>query len=252
MESQTPVPTGKEFFFDHLIKETKALTKKDTIRVLELGCGTAPYAPAIIDQHPTVEYVGVEPFLKSYSKAKERLAGLDRATVHHQLGYDQVEGLPEASFDLVLSISVLEHVKQLSRFIALGACYAKAGALIVHRYDLGHALYPGSFKERFQVWLGNHIPDVLPEHKFVRYVPMNEVTALFEKHHQQTPFRYTYHQMPNTKRLDSIIRTKDLDASPMRELYEWELHHSEVFAKLPLEKRERLFPAIAVWGRQTN
>lgn len=250
MDTQLKNMSGKEYFLDHLVRE-KLSEGKQNIKILELGCGTAHYAPGIITRHKEVEYTGVEPFLKSFQQAEKYLEHVERATVYHQLGYDEVAGLEDSSFDVVLSLSVLEHVKQLERFIALGARYAKKGALVVHRYDLGHALYPGSLKEKFQVFLGNTFPSVLPEHKFVRYVPMNEVAELFKAHHNSEPFKYTFHQMPNAKRLDSAIRKSKLDDSSLLELCEWELKHSKTFEQLPVSTRERLFPTVAVWGHHS-
>jgi SAM-dependent methyltransferase len=234
--------TSKEFFFDHVITEVKKKTQ-GPIRILELGCGTARYVPAMISKYPDLEYVGVEPIKASFEESQKNLNGISRAKVFFQLGYDKIEGIEDASFDIVISFSVLEHVKQLGRFLDLSARYVKRGGLMVHRYDLGHALYPGSLKEQFQVFLGNTFPDVLPETKFVRYVPLTEVEDHYKRHNIRIT-KHTYHQMPDHKALGKALREGEV----MEEVYAWELAHADAFHTIKEEKRERLFPTVAVWG----
>lgn len=241
---------SKEYFFDEVIKET-ARGYDVPLRVLELGCGTAKYVPAMIAKYPKLEYVGIEPIPESFNKATQILKDVPRTKISSQLGYDAIEGLEDGSFDVVISFSVLEHVKQLGKFIDLSARYVKQGGLMVHRYDLGHALYPGSLKERLHVWLGNTIPSVLPEIKFVRYVPLLEVVDLYVKY-GVTAEAYTYHQMPGHKKLEKELTKLDLPPTALTEVYQWELDHADAFAKLPLNIREKLFPTVAVWGRKNG
>ncbi len=145
------------------------------------------------------------------------------------------------------SLSVLEHIKQLDRFISLSAKYTKSGGLVVHRYDLGHALAPHSLKERLHVIAGNHCPQILPERQFVRYVGVPEVEALYRKV-QLTPIDTTYHQMPNHKHFEKYFR--DMNSTAVDELFAWEMKHQSDFKSIPESERERLFPAVAVWGEK--
>jgi hypothetical protein len=150
---------------------------------------------------------------------------------------------------LVFSLSALEHIKQLPRFLALSAKYVKPGGTLMHRYDLGHALYPHSIKERLHVWLGNTVPSVLPERRFVRYVSSTEVEGLYASL-GVAPTKVTYHQMPNLKRLEKGLRDVPGAAAVMEEAFEWEMRSQPLIAALPVAERERLFPAVAVWGRR--
>lgn len=238
--------TSKEFFFNQVIQEVRQL-HQGAIRILELGCGTARYVPAMITKYPDMEYFGIEPIDASFKKAQEILKDVPRTKVVFQLGYDSIEGLEDASFDVVISFSVLEHVKQLGRFVNLSARYVKLGGIMVHRYDLGHALYPGSLKERVHVWLGNTFPSVLPETKFVRYVPLQEVEANYQRL-GITPYRRTYHQMPDHKRLEKVLGDKS--GAIMEDVYAWEFKNADPFSAMPLSLREKLFPTVAVWGRK--
>jgi cyclopropane fatty-acyl-phospholipid synthase-like methyltransferase len=239
---------SKEYFLEQVIGEAAKGT--DTpIRVLELGCGRAPYIPTIINKYPNLEYVGVEPIDTSFEGAELNLETTPRTKIVAQLGYGDIEGLEEGSFDVVVSLSVLEHVKHLDKFMDVSARYLKKGGVMVHRYDLGHALTPMSLKEHVHVWLGNHIPSVLPERKFVRYVPMKEVEDLYRER-GVTPYRHTYHQMPNHKSLVKELEKKNIADAVMEEVYVWEFTHAEKFAQLDLPIREKLFPAVAVWGKK--
>jgi SAM-dependent methyltransferase len=236
----------EQFLFAVVAENAKRAVEGRPLRVLDLGCGTASYVPALLAAHPSLVYVGVEPIAASFALAQKNLVGYTNATVHFQLGYDAIPQLEEGSFDLVFSLSVLEHIKHLDRFIAFSARYARAGGSIVHRYDLGHALYPSSIKERVHVYLGNTVPALLPERQFVRYVSEEEVKALYLRS-GITPIKSTYHQMPSHK---SIEKQHCVTQDVVDELFAWETKHQSIFATLATSIRERLFPSIAVWGQK--
>jgi len=212
-----------------------------------VGCGTASYVPGLLAQFPHLHYVGIEPIAQSFAAAEKTLQAVPQATVHFGLAYDALADYEPASFDLVLSLSVLEHVKRLPEFVAFCDRYLVAGGLMVHRYDLGHALAPHSWKEWLHVQLGNRVPRVLPETRFVRYVPESEVRLIYT---QQgiTPYQTTYHQMPNHKAIEKYLPA---DSTAVAELFAWEMSHQAEFAALATDTKERLFPAIAVWGRKS-
>jgi 2-polyprenyl-3-methyl-5-hydroxy-6-metoxy-1,4-benzoquinol methylase len=214
------------------------------LRVLDLGCGSAAYVSALLDAFPTIEYVGVEPIEASYKEALHNLAGVSAARVHFQLGYDQITDEQAGSFDVVFSLSVLEHIKHLDSFLALGTKYTRPGGLMVHRYDLGHALHTHSVKEAIHVWCGNHFPIILPERQFVRYVPEPEVRALLEKQGVRV-VKTTYHQMPDHKIFEKYQAT---DSLAVKELFEWEMKYQKDILNIPVKQREKLFPAVAVWA----
>lgn len=240
---------SKEYFFDRVIQEAIG-DSNQSVKVLELGCGAAPYVKALIDKYPQLEYVGIEPITASYEKALKNLASVPRTKISSQLGYDSIEGLDDASFDVVISFSVLEHVKQLGRFMDLSARYVKKGGIMVHRYDLGHALYPTTLKEKLHVWIGNTIPSILPERTFVRYVPLTEVQQNYQRLLGASPYKYTYHQIPNIKNLSKTLDKKEYQGSALEDIYEWEFAYAEEFASLDLPIREQLFPTVAVWGKK--
>ena len=238
----------KEQFITHVVKE--AVNRADGSRpprIMDLGCGTAGYVPQLMETVPNFEYVGVEPILASFKQAEKNLAEVPNAKVHYQLGYDSVPDEADGSFDLVFSLSVLEHIKQLDRFIALSSKYARKGGVVMHRYDLGHALHPHSLKERLHVFLGNNFPNILPERQFVRYVGVPEVESLYEANSVR-PTHVTYHQMPDHKHIEKYFVSTETDL--VEELFNWEMKYQDDFKKLPVQEREKLFPAVAVWAEK--
>lgn len=234
---------SKAFFLQRVLESEG----KANAAVLELGCGTAPYVRSLMEERPGIRYVGIEPSTQSLAQA---VANNEKhIRFYNQNGVDRIPGIDTESFDVVYSLSVLEHVKKLDSFLENSVRYAKPGALIVHRYDLGHALYPSSLKERTQVFLGNHIPRTLPESKFVRYVPLDEVIESLKRHGVTSIEKVTYHQMPNHKTFEKYAKGEefnDLRAA----LYEWELEVSPHLMSIDTAVRERLFPSVAVWARK--
>jgi SAM-dependent methyltransferase len=107
------------------------------LRVVDMGCGTAKDWPSILRSHPRVIYTGIEPNARSRTTANELLRGLPAKVL---AGWG--EATDAGVFDLTLSLSVLEHVKYLDPFLRASVAMTRSGGTIVHRYDLGHSLYP--------------------------------------------------------------------------------------------------------------
>jgi len=213
--------------------------------VLDVGCGTANYVPGLIEKYPDITYIGIEPIKASHAKAIEFTKDIPQATVHFGLAYDALTEYEDESFDLIISLSVLEHVKRLPKFLKFCNRYLQPGGWMVHRYDLGHALHTHSWKEWLHVRLGNTLPELLPERRFVRYVPEPEVRNAYVEV-GVNPIGVTYHQMPNAKALEKNL----INSTAIEELFAWELAHQEEFAAMPTDTREKLFPSIAVWGQK--
>jgi SAM-dependent methyltransferase len=216
-------------------------------RMLEVGSGTSQPVVDFLERRKDVSYRGVEPSGEAHAYALELLKNYPNAELVHGFGYDLGE---TGAWDLCFSLSVLEHVKQIEKFLAESVRVVKQNGWIVHRWDLGHALTPTSLKERFQVFLGDRFPRTLPEHKFVSHLHMETVVALLQKHGADTK-RVTFHQMPGHKALLKRVNGDTPEkAALIRELVEWEFKVSPFVREIPAEPRERLFPAIAVWAQK--
>ena len=240
--------TLKQMFVEYVVEEVIKNSASDkSVKILDVGCGTANYVPGLVKKFPGIIYIGIEPIETSFKKAQKCVDDIEQATVHFGLAYDALTAYEDESFDLIISLSVLEHVKRLPEFLQFCSRYLKSGGSMIHRYDLGHALHTHSWKEWMHVRLGNNLPGILPETQFVRYVPEAEVKREYEKVRVE-PVRVTYHQMPNFKLLEKYLTRSD--SAVMEEVFEWEINNQCEFSNLPIKVREKLLPAIAVWGRK--
>ena len=78
-------------------------------RVLDLGCGTGQSLADALVRHPNVLYTGVDQNAASMRKARATIGHYENVTLRHGFG----ETFGADGFDLVMSLSVLEHVKRL-------------------------------------------------------------------------------------------------------------------------------------------
>ena len=218
-------------------------------RVVDMGSGKSLNFLPLLNKIPTLNYLGLEPDAKSVEEAKKVLANFPNSKIYHQLGYS----LPpeaEGQADLVISLSVLEHIKNLEPFIESSVKAARPGGHIIHRYDLGHALYPSSLKEKVQTFLCAHLPWLIPEHKYAAYVPVKRVEDLLIKYGAEVD-KVTYHQMPGHKKFFKYFKTDTAEKQQLAdELIEWEFKVSPHLDSIPLTEREKLFPAVCVWAKK--
>src|ERR1700733_11165363 len=233
----------KELFVEHL----EEVLPKGPAPGRQLGSGHSQAVVELLKKRGDVQYRGVEPSASAHAHARDSLKNHANAELVHGLAYDLGE---DPKWDLCFSLSVLEHVKQLEKFLAESVRVVKQNGWIVHRWDLGHSLYPSSLKERGQVFIGNRFPRLLSEHTFVSHLHMETVVALLQKHGADIK-RVTFHQMPEHKSLLKQLKDDTPEKSAlMREVVEWEFKISPFVRDLPQSSRERLFPAIAVWAQK--
>lgn len=213
-------------------------------KIIDLGSGQSKNFLHLLERYPDLYYVGVEPDASEALAAKVALKDYKYARVYNQQAYELT---PEGGeFDICFSLSVLEHVKQLERFLITSIQSVKKGGKIVHRYDLGHALYPSSLKEQFQVFLGNNYPNILPEHKFVRYLDEQEVISLLEKNGAKVT-NISYHQMPSHKSFEKYFKADTPEKVQLVEqMHEWEYKASAYIGDMDKKQRQLLFPSILI------
>ncbi len=233
----------KQYFIEKLMEQS--FIKEDT-RILEFGSGRSKNILPLLVRFPNLYYVGVEPNTSDAEMAAKLLKNFKNAKIFNQLAYNKIENCE--SFDICISFSVLEHVKQLERFLINSIKHVKQGGYIIHRYDLGHALYPSSLKEKFQVCIGNNFPRVLPENKFVRYLEERKVCEILENNGARIE-KKMYHQMPNHKKFLKLFDADtDEEIDLAKKILEWECDISKVLYKIDQKQKELLFPSITIWA----
>jgi hypothetical protein len=81
-------------------------------------------------------------------------------------------------FDLTVSLSVLEHVKYLEPFLRASVAATRPGGTVVHRYDLGHSLYPATNYERLLVFMCRRMPWIVPASRFTSHLDPSRVACI--------------------------------------------------------------------------
>lgn len=227
-----------------LLKENK------DFKILDLGCGQSRNFLFLFEKFPQLHYLGIEPNPIEASIASSLLADYPNAKVLNQLAYDKPIGHENERFDLCISLSVLEHVKQLERFLKNSVDMVKTGGQIIHLYDLGHSIHSSSIKEKFQVFLGNNLPWLLSEKKYVSYVDQNNVIKILEASGAQVE-KITYHQMPSHKLFVKYFPTDTLEKKELvNRIFDWEFEVSKYMPDVNREIREKMFPSVCIWARK--
>lgn len=234
----------KELLLEEIITFYKKINNySGPIKIMEMGSGTSSAINYILDKGGIdIEYVGIEPS-NTIEIARKNIGTRKNVTLRKEFGYKV--GIQE-SFDIVVSLSVLEHVKDLPAFIKTSSQFVKKGGIVVHLYDLGHSLYPSSLKEKFQVFLGNHFPFLLSQLKFVRYVPLSEVSALCEKNGLRVT-NVSYHQMPSHKLYANLMQKKGgISTEVSKSIFTFE---ADLSKRLENDiQKEYLFPSVCLWS----
>ncbi len=229
---------------EHLIAED------NNFKILDLGCGQSKNFLPLFEKYPNLNYLGIEPISRDATLAAEILKKYPNAKIINQLAYDKPKGYESEQFDLCFSLSVLEHVKKLDIFLLNSINMVRSGGQLIHFYDLGHSLHPSSFKEKFQIFLGNSLPWILPELKFAAYVDQNKVKSYLENN-GVTVEKITYHQMPSHKEFAKSF-TVDTDAKKeiLKKIFDWEFEVSKYLSEIEQLRREWLFPSVCIWARK--
>lgn len=94
-------------------------------RLLELGCGTARNAPAILAAGAR-EYVGVDASAEMLARGRERVGGDARV----RLVEGDVTAAPREEFDVAMFCLVLEHFEQLDAPLSAAAASLRAGGAL--------------------------------------------------------------------------------------------------------------------------
>lgn len=235
----------KEFFIEKVAEELKI---SEQTRIVDLGSGQSRNFLPLLERFPKLSYIGIEPRKEDADAARALLARFPNVRIYNQLAYEPLHN--ETPFDICISLSVLEHVKHLERFLKNSVRLTKNGGYIIHRYDLGHALFPSSLKERLQVFLGNTLPFLLSEKKYICYLNPDTVADMLEREGARK-IHMTYHQMPDHKQFLKAFTSDTQEKKALaEEILQWEFAVSPYLETLPKQTREELFPAIAVWAQK--
>lgn len=217
------------------------------IQVLDMGSGTSKDFVDVLRKYPNVQYTGIECDAMAQNKARQLFEAYHNVRFITQFG-EQAQAEYANYYDLTISLSVLEHVKQLPAFLLTSIAVTKPGGQIIHRYDLGHALH-SNWYERLKVWCCQHFPVLIPARHFTTYPEQHRIIALLQAHGVAIQ-EVLYSQMPNLKGMMNRIAWEEDGATVLsQEIITFEDHLSRYMRpRLSVRQMEYFFPAITIMG----
>lgn len=218
------------------------------LKILDMGSGTSKDWVGILNKYPQLEYTALEFDRQAIAKAKKIMERRPNVQFISDFGENAID-LFQNHFDLVISLSVLEHVKNLEAFLTASVRVLKPLGTLIHRYDLGHALHTESISERLKVFLSKHFPFLISAKKFTTH-PDKEYIACFLEKHGITHIETEQHQIPNLKKIVDRLKTKDGNHSLIATIIsiEKEIYKAAKVAGLSSGEIDYYFPSITIKG----
>ena len=221
MESLVVGNSAKQWCLDWIEKFTT--NKQREISILDLGCGEARYIIKLLQLHPEIRYIGIEPYTQSYLRAQANLKGLN-ANVVSAYSYDVHEILRE-DFDIVISFSVFEHVYRREEYLRSAKdCLKKDGYFLIN-YDSGHFRFPSAvsrFKDVIRsilAYLGieRYYQSFVKENHFRKMIDEVGFTIIDDK----------FFNVPSLKGISKVV-PRDIRFAYMQKWVEFELLLNEL------------------------
>lgn len=239
-------------FKTRLIEELLEGFERRPVHVLDLGCGSARNFWDFLHSDPHIHYVGVELDRTRVQEAEHKIGSLPNVRLLHGFGEELQQEL-EGTFDLTISLSVLEHVKNLEKFLKASVRATRPGGRVAHRYDLGHALHPSSIRERLKVFLADRFPFLIPATRFTTHPERRVVCGILDSEGVVIE-HIEYSQLPCLKSMINYLgepraanyvlaeQVMDLDRRLSKHMEEVLVH----------DEMEFWFPSVTVVGRRSE
>lgn len=219
----------------------------NSIKVLDMGSGTSKDWIAVLKKHEHIEYTGIEFNEESIIKAKDNLSFSNKVRFINEFGEFDENKLNE-EFDVVISLSVLEHVKFLNPFLHSSIRMLKKGGHLIHRYDLGHSLYPNSFSERIKVQICKMIPGLISSTSFTTHPNKQNIIDYLSKNGVEN-IKIEQNQTPLFKTLINKIKHIEGKDDLIHEMIEFERKlYSESRIVMTEKALDKYFPSITISG----
>jgi SAM-dependent methyltransferase len=217
------------------------------VDLLDLGSGTSKDFVEVLRKYPRVRYTGVEYRADGLARARQLLAFHPGVTLVSAFG-EEVQAKFADRFDVTLSLSVLEHVKHLEAFLRSSVRVTRPGGVVVHRYDLGHALHSGPY-ETVKVLLCKHLGALMPARHFTTHPELRRVVALLEDAGLEV--RDVMHaQLPSLKQMVNRIDWESPEGARLAaDVVDLDRRLAEhMSGRCTPRELERFFPSITVLG----
>lgn len=229
-------------WLDKLLKANPELT------ILDLGSGLSRPLRSLFEKYPHLNYIGLEPEKGLAHMAKAELSRYPNVKIIEAPADDRFVSLGQ--FDVVLSLSVLEHVKDLKNFLEFSVEHLKKDGQLVHIYDLGHYYYPSwgsTLLLRICRW--PFFRALIPHPYFMVYVDQKEVEGLLTQAGAKI-IDITYHNSPVSGSF--IKELLEIKKNPVliERLIDLEVVLGNLVKDISTRPREKTFPTIAIWAQK--
>ncbi|HMS68994.1 MAG TPA: class I SAM-dependent methyltransferase [Saprospiraceae bacterium] len=230
-----------------LLKLFDEFNSTNNIKVVDMGSGTSKDWIAVLKKYEHIEYTGIEFNKESILKAKDNLSFSDKVRFINEFGEFGENKLNE-EFDVVISLSVLEHVKYLNPFLQSSIRMLKKGGHLIHRYDLGHSLYPSSFSERIKVQICKSIPGLISSTSFTTHPSKHSIVDYLSENGIEN-IKIEQNQTPLFKTLINKLKHLDGKDDLIHEMIEFERKlYSESKIVMIDKAIDKYFPSITISG----
>jgi SAM-dependent methyltransferase len=120
-----------------ILERARRVPEPSELLVFDHGCGGGGDWPDILDDNPSIRYVGYDPDPPSLRRALDRLQGRKaRFLSADELGGESIRA------DVVVSFSVFEHVYDRLAYLRLSSRHLAPGGIFFLNYDDGHFRTP--------------------------------------------------------------------------------------------------------------
>ena len=140
----SPNNSAKEWIF----RQLAARAEQGPFSVCDLACGSGSSWHDVLKAYPSIQYLGSDTDVEAVEKAKKIFADVPNARFEIADGQRARQDL--ASYDVVTTLSSLEHVVRIDKFLDTIFSVLKPGGIAYLNYDNGH-FHSHDLKERLMV-----------------------------------------------------------------------------------------------------
>jgi cyclopropane fatty-acyl-phospholipid synthase-like methyltransferase len=181
-----------------IMSELDRLFGQASATVLDMGCGDAGKWRTFISTHPNMRIVGIDTDARAISRGKKAYEGVMNIDLRK---LDAQHPLEHVSFDVVVAMSVIEHVVDRPAFLKTVWSALKPGGIAFLNYDVGHFRSP-NVKERLMVPLSQLLAKAGIEGPYMKKVD----DVLFSSQARAAGFRIHGFRKHNVSSLKGLMR----------------------------------------------
>jgi ubiquinone/menaquinone biosynthesis C-methylase UbiE len=146
--------------------------------VCDLACGSGSMWRDFLLDYPAIRYVGSDTDAEAVAKAKKEFADVPNASF--EVADAQKPRTDNLSYDVVTTLSALEHVVRIDKFLDTLFAILKPGGKAYLNYDNGH-FHSKDLKERVMVPVSQALAKIGMEGPYMKEVRDSDVVRLIQE-----------------------------------------------------------------------